>query len=248
MKRHRWVNVLPFTYHFAEGLILRYFKVFGVVSSLWSEKAPATRVALSSRAVWIKSVNWSRIAGCLSFSGHDHYLLALCQQHEEQVFSSVVCFFCMQCNISAPCLASVVVFIRGCSGTGEYEAGKGKKAQYTHKKTRLHHWITFFSSAWKKCHACAVSSDLKLDVSERNGSLFSVLVIQQPLQPVLDWRTRTALVVRYTARCTHAARVHPQFSLHSSSLCILFKKINYSRILVYFETEGVSGTLKKWIK
>lgn len=51
MKKHRWVNFLPFTYHFAERLILRLFKVFGVVSSLWSEKAPATQVALSSRAV-----------------------------------------------------------------------------------------------------------------------------------------------------------------------------------------------------
>lgn len=41
-KKHRWVVVLPFTYHFAERLILRHFKVFGVMSSLWSEKAPAT--------------------------------------------------------------------------------------------------------------------------------------------------------------------------------------------------------------
>ncbi len=26
-----------------------------------------------------------------------------------------------------PCLVSIVVLIRGCSGTDEYEAGKGKK-------------------------------------------------------------------------------------------------------------------------
>ncbi len=53
------------------------------------------------------------------------------------------------------------------------------------------------------------SSVLKSDVSERNGSRFSVLVIRKPLQPVLDSRTRTALAVgvfvRYPARCTHAA-------------------------------------------
>ncbi len=50
---------------------------------------------------------------------------------------------------------------------------------------------------------------LKSDVSERNGSRFSVLVIRKPLQPVLDSRTRTALAVvvfvRYPACCTHAA-------------------------------------------
>ncbi len=33
-----------------------------------------------------------------------------------------------------PCLVSVVVLMRGCSGTGEYEAGKEKKSQYTHYK------------------------------------------------------------------------------------------------------------------
>ncbi len=53
------------------------------------------------------------------------------------------------------------------------------------------------------------SSVLKSDVSERNGSWFSVLVIRKPLQPVLDSRTRTALAVgvfvRYPAHCTHAA-------------------------------------------
>ncbi len=32
-----------------------------------------------------------------------------------------------------PCLVSVVVLMRGCSGTGEHEAGKEKeKSQYTH--------------------------------------------------------------------------------------------------------------------
>ncbi len=35
-----------------------------------------------------------------------------------------------------PFLLSVVVLMRGCSGTGEYEIGKGKKkkSQYTHYK------------------------------------------------------------------------------------------------------------------
>uniref|UniRef100_A0A673HG63 Methylated-DNA--protein-cysteine methyltransferase n=1 Tax=Sinocyclocheilus rhinocerous TaxID=307959 RepID=A0A673HG63_9TELE len=36
---------------------------------------------------------------------------------------------------------------------------------------------------------------LKSDVSERNGSRFSVLVIRKPMQPVLDSRTRTAPAV-----------------------------------------------------
>ncbi len=31
-----------------------------------------------------------------------------------------------------PYLVSVVVLMRGCSGTGEYEDGKKKKSQYTH--------------------------------------------------------------------------------------------------------------------
>ncbi len=31
-----------------------------------------------------------------------------------------------------PCFVSVVVLMRGCSGTGEYEAGKENKSQYTH--------------------------------------------------------------------------------------------------------------------
>ncbi len=58
-------------------------------------------------------------------------------------------------------------------------------------------------------HSIIRSLVLKTDVSERNGSRFSVLVIRKPLQPVLDSRTRTALAVgmfvRYPARCTHAA-------------------------------------------
>ncbi len=38
-----------------------------------------------------------------------------------------------------PCLVSVVVLMRGCSGTGEYEAGKETITVYSlQKKTRLH--------------------------------------------------------------------------------------------------------------
>lgn len=46
IEKHRWVIFLPFTYHFAERLILRHFKIFDVVSSLWSEKAPAVQPEL----------------------------------------------------------------------------------------------------------------------------------------------------------------------------------------------------------
>ncbi len=38
-----------------------------------------------------------------------------------------------------PCLVSVVVLMRGCSGTDEYEAGKEKITVYSLQKTRLHH-------------------------------------------------------------------------------------------------------------
>ncbi len=38
-----------------------------------------------------------------------------------------------------PCLVSVDVLMRGCSGTGEYEAGKEKITVYSLQKTRLHH-------------------------------------------------------------------------------------------------------------
>ncbi len=38
-----------------------------------------------------------------------------------------------------PCLVSVVVLMRGCSGTGEYETGKKKITVYSLKKTGLHH-------------------------------------------------------------------------------------------------------------
>ncbi len=41
-----------------------------------------------------------------------------------------------------PCLVSVVVLMRGCSGTGEYETGKKKITVYSLKKTGLHHWLT----------------------------------------------------------------------------------------------------------
>ncbi len=61
-------------------------------------------------------------------------------------------------------------------------------------------------------------------VSERNGSRFSVLVIRKPLQTVLGSRTRTALAVDVFVRHTCcSARVHHQFSLHSSSLSVLFE-------------------------
>ncbi len=42
------------------------------------------------------------------------------------------------------CLVSVVVLMRGCSGTDEYEAGKEKITVYSLQKTRLHHcsWAT----------------------------------------------------------------------------------------------------------
>ncbi len=36
------------------------------------------------------------------------------------------------------CLVSVVVLMRGCSDTGEYEAGKEKITVYSLQKTRLH--------------------------------------------------------------------------------------------------------------
>ncbi len=51
------------------------------------------------------------------------------------------------------------------------------------------------------------SSVLKSDVSERNGSRFSVLVIRKPLQPVLDSRTRTALAVGVFVRYPAAAHM-----------------------------------------
>ncbi len=40
-----------------------------------------------------------------------------------------------------PCLVSVVVLMRACSGTGEYEDGKEKITVYSLQKTRLHHWM-----------------------------------------------------------------------------------------------------------
>ncbi len=33
--------------------------------------------------------------------------------------------------------------MRGCSGTGEYEAGKEKITVYSLQKTRLHQWLQF---------------------------------------------------------------------------------------------------------
>ncbi len=57
-------------------------------------------------------------------------------------FSKLAAQVLLKINVSVePCLVSIVVLMRGCSGTDEYEAGKGKKkSQYTHyKKSRLHH-------------------------------------------------------------------------------------------------------------
>ncbi len=42
-----------------------------------------------------------------------------------------------------PCLLHVVVLMRGCSGTGEYETGKEKSTVYSLQKTRLHQWLQF---------------------------------------------------------------------------------------------------------
>ncbi len=44
-------------------------------------------------------------------------------------------------NKSKPCLVSVVVLLRGCSGTGEYKAGREKITVYSLQKTRLHNNI-----------------------------------------------------------------------------------------------------------
>ncbi len=79
-----------------------------------------------------------------------------------------------------------------------------------------------FSSAWNITRMSSIirSSVLKSDVSKINGSRFSVLVIRKPLQPVLDSRMRTALAVglfiRQNRHTCCSARVHHQFSLHSS--------------------------------
>ncbi len=41
-----------------------------------------------------------------------------------------------------PCLVSVVVLMRGCSGMDEYETGTGKKITvYSLQKTSLHHCV-----------------------------------------------------------------------------------------------------------
>ncbi len=40
-----------------------------------------------------------------------------------------------------PCLVSVVVLMRGRSGTDEYEAVKETITVYSLQQTRLHHWI-----------------------------------------------------------------------------------------------------------
>ncbi len=47
-----------------------------------------------------------------------------------------------------PCLVSVVVLMRGCSGTVEYEAGKEKITVYSLQKTRLHRWMDGWMDGW----------------------------------------------------------------------------------------------------
>ncbi len=75
------------------------------------------------------------------------------------------------------------------------------------------------------------SSVLKSDVSERNSSQFSVLVIRKPLQPVLDWRTRTAVTGTlhvlsvYQLLCSCSSSV----LFHTNSICeSVIVNYNYS--------------------
>ncbi len=51
-----------------------------------------------------------------------------------------------------PCLVSVVVLMRGCSGTGAYEAGKekNKKSQYTHYNKLVLSGSSFFSGTQRR--------------------------------------------------------------------------------------------------
>ncbi len=50
--------------------------------------------------------------------------------------------FLLKIKVSVePCLMSVVVLMRGCSGMDKYEAGKEKITVYSLQKTRLHHCI-----------------------------------------------------------------------------------------------------------
>ncbi len=53
-----------------------------------------------------------------------------------------------------PCLVSVVVLMRDCSGMGEYEAGKEKITVFSLQKTRLHHWLcyTLHERSFSKIH------------------------------------------------------------------------------------------------
>ncbi len=72
------------------------------------------------------------------------------------------------------------------------------------------------------------SSVLKSDVSERNSSRFSVLVIRKPLQPVLDSRTRTALTGTLHARAVYLlCSCSSSVLFHTNSIyeCVI---INYN--------------------
>ncbi len=77
----------------------------------------------------------------------------------------------------------------------------------------------------KYYHISPVLSTLHwLPIKHRIDFKISVLVIQKPLQAVLDSRTRTALAVGVFVRDTCcSARVHHQFSLHRSSISVLFE-------------------------
>ncbi len=110
---------------------------------------------------WIRSrrvqvLNWPACRPDLSPIGNIWRIIKLkiCQQLEthirqewDQISTPKLFFFKLAAQVLLkrkvrvePCLVRAVVLMRGCSGTGEYEAGKEKKSQYTHyKKTRLHH-------------------------------------------------------------------------------------------------------------
>ncbi len=53
-----------------------------------------------------------------------------------------------------PCLVRVVVLMRGCSGTCEYEGGKEKITVYSLQKTRSHHWFKRCSIDTKGSKVC----------------------------------------------------------------------------------------------
>ncbi len=74
-------------------------------------------------------------------------------------------------------------------------------------------------------HTGAVSSALKSDLTEINGSRFSVLVIQKPLQPVFDSRTRTALTGTLHVCSVYQLLCSSSVLFHTNSIreCIIIK-------------------------